>query len=235
MERRIALLAMAAIIGFFLGCSEKIDLSSADASAISTISKYDNFVSMNQVLNYIGKDIPVTKSSQSEYRLDMYCSASGDTLMYIINYGNCDGWQILSSDTRTPAVIAESDTGFFSLEEGSEGFRIWIACTAADIAYIRNCRDEELNFTTEEISVHKSFWDSRQGTDSLPSRIDPNLPPPTFGHWEVSEYTTTIIEDKFDHLTPHWVQDAPYNSYCPYKSDGSGDRADGEGVVPERA
>lgn len=146
--------------------------------------------------------------------------------MYIINYGNGDGWQILSTDTRTPAVIAESSTGRFSLEEGSPAVQVWMDMTATDMANIRNCRDEDLNFSAEEIAAHKAFWDSKKEKDGKQSRWDPDNPPepPAIGHWVVSEYTY-YETDSLDHMTPRWSQDPPYNSYCPFKTDMSGDRA----------
>ncbi|MBS7290460.1 MAG: Spi family protease inhibitor [Bacteroidales bacterium] len=31
---------------------------------------------------------------------------AGDTLMYVINFANGNGWKIISADTRTPSILA---------------------------------------------------------------------------------------------------------------------------------
>ena len=73
----------------------------------------DDFVEIGQIMEYVDKIKLATKvSAGATYSVMPYCGSTGDTLMYIVNYGSGDGWQILSSDARTPAVIAESESGF---------------------------------------------------------------------------------------------------------------------------
>lgn len=210
-----------------LGCSSKdhLDVNTINDTSKSLTVSSAHFVGLNQVISYANTKRPMTKSGESDYSLCAYGSASGDTLMYIINYGNGDGWQILSTDSRTPAVIAEGYSGRFSLEEGSPAVQVWMDMTATDIANIRNCRDEELNFTSEEIAAHKAFWESKKDVDGPPSRWDPDDPPidpPTHGHWAVDVYSQTVVTDSLEHMLPHWGQWAPYNAYCPLRTDTIG-------------
>ena len=212
------LLALAIACSAFAGCTAKGDLEPADTARgpdppIST----EHFVGIDQVLSYIGDRRPQTKGAQKNYRLEAYNSAEGDTLMYIVNYGNGDGWQIISTDARTPAVIAESATGSFSLDGGSPAVRVWMNMTATDIANIRNLPDEKLNFSTDEIAAHKAFWASKEsGTRGLD---DPPVGPPLHGYWAVDVYSQTVVTDSLEHLLPKWHQQEPYNAYCPLRTD----------------
>lgn len=212
------LLALAIACCAFAGCTTKGDLETSDRAKTSVQSISDeHFVGIDQVLSYIGEKRPTTKGAQNAYRLEAYNSAEGDTLMYIINYGNGDGWQILSTDTRTPAVIAESSTGRFSLEEGSPAVQVWMDMTATDIANIRNLPDEKLNFSEDEIAAHKAFWASKEsGTRGLD---DPPVGPPLHGYWAVDVYSQTVVTDSLDHMVPQWHQEVPYNAYCPFRTD----------------
>lgn len=217
------LLALSIVGCAFVGCTTKGDFEPADTNPAKapTIST-EHIVGINQILSYIDERRPQTKGAQNAYRLEAYNSAEGDTLMYIINYGNGDGWQILSTDTRTPAVIAESSTGRFSLEEGSPAVQVWMDMTATDIANIRNLPDEKLNFSEDEIASHKAFWASKEEVDR--GLIDPD-PNPRYGYWATEVSSHTVSYDTLNHLVPQWDQNAPYNAYCPWKSDGSMKRA----------
>lgn len=217
------LLALSIVGCAFAGCTTKSDLETSDGAKTSVQPISDeHFVGIDQVLSYIDDKRPTTKGAQNAYRLEAYNSAEGDTLMYIINYGNGDGWQILSTDTRTPAVIAESSTGRFSLEEGSPAVQVWMDMTATDIANIRNLPDEKLNFSEDEIAAHKAFWASKEEVDR--GLIDPD-PNPRYGYWATEVSSHTVSYDTLDHIVPKWDQEHGYNAYCPFKNDASGDRA----------
>lgn len=137
--------------------------------------------------------------------------------MYIVNYGDNDGWQILSSDARTPAVIAYGDQGRFSLEDGSPAAQVWMECMAADIAAVKRARDEELNFSKEEISANRAKWGKGDTRDLYPPEDD--------GYWVTHTSSQVIVTDSLNHMTPHWDQNEPYNAYCPFRNDIIGVRA----------
>ncbi len=218
------LLALSIVGCAFVGCTTKGDLETSDGAKTSVQPISDeHFVGIDQVLSYIGEKRPQTKGAQNAYRLEAYNSAEGDTLMYIVNYGNGDGWQILSSDTRTPAVIAEGYSGQFSLEEGSPAVQVWMDMTATDIANIRNLPDEKLNFSEDEIAAHKAFWSKHSGGgDGTRALDDPIVGPPLHGYWAVDVYSRTVVTDSLEHMLPHWAQWAPYNTFCPLRTDTIG-------------
>jgi hypothetical protein len=199
------------------GCSKE-DVPSTSSENIEPFTT-NNFVEPNQVYTYLARNHPLTKSDpQQTYSVAPYRNATGDTLMYIVNYPDNTGWQILSSDSRTPAVIAEGETGRFSIEDGSPAVQVWLDMTARDMEAVKTSRDEDLNFSPEEIAAHKSLW----GVGNSKGLDDRDF---TLGHWE--ETTTEYVEvlDKIEHMTPHWDQDAPYNAFCPLQSNSTTERA----------
>lgn len=188
--------------------------SPAKVSSDGSIVSQDNYVKIGQVLEFAASKHPLTKASgEPDFDVAPYCGSSGDTLLYIVNYGDNDGWQILSSDARTPAVIAEGETGSFSLTEGSPAVQVWIDCTAQDIAAVRRASDSQLNFSKDEIAANKQVWGMRGNGDLEPITIDE-------GYWDYTVSSEVIDADSLAHMTPHWDQDAPYNAYCPLKSNG---------------
>ena len=183
------------------------------SSNITDLNTGNNFVSDNLVRNYLAAKAQ-TKTSAETYTLDAYTDSDQDTLMYIVNYGTNAGWQVLSSDIRTPAILAYSNTGRFSLEDGSEGFRLWMATMAQDMKAVRNSRDDELTFTEEEIEANKTFWGQ-----PLRKPFPPEEDIPT-GQWYTCTYSYTEVVDSIPHLTvTQWDQNKPYNSNCPTRTD----------------
>lgn len=203
--KRIKLLFVCCCILALAGCSKEFVFSDPDVLSKSIDSSYDCFVCYDQVRDYANTIRPQTKSNgDQDYAITPYGSVDGSPLLYIINFGEGDGWQILSSDARTPAIIAEGKTGYFSTEDGSPTVQIWLDCMAADIAAVRRSSDEELTFSPEEISANKLFWHIGGGTRDEGE-----------GHWEVTVSYEVIVTEEVEHMTPRWDQDAPYNIYCP--------------------
>ncbi len=174
-------------------------------------SSSDNHVSLNEIHQVISRDFPITKTHGYSYKVNPYISENQDTLMYVVNFGSNDGWKIYSSDKRTPAILAEGENGYFSLEDGSPAAALWISSMSNDIAKVKRATDEELIFNKDEVSSHKIFWQQ--------PRIDPNLPiiPYPGGHWEETIIGSMTIEDTvINHMVSQWHQNEPYNMYSPY-------------------
>ena len=194
----------------FIGCQQDFTIECA-ALMNNNLGESDNYICLNDVINYL-EATENTRSDRDNYSIDPFCGTKGDTLMYIVNYGHGDGWQIFSSDARTPAIIAESANGYFSLEEGSPSLRVWMNCIADDLYAVRNASNDQLNFSADEIRANQIFW-NKNTTRETREESDPT------GHWE-SELVSSeeIIYDTLLHMTPHWDQWSPYNAYCPLKS-----------------
>lgn len=170
-------------------------------------------VSMGDICNVIRREFPSTKSALSQVDIIPYTDSMADTLMYFVNYKN-GGWKIYSSDKRTPPVLAEGGSGYFSLEEGSPAVAEWISFIAKNISSVRKATDAELSFSEEDICHNKAFWGGeppRGHGDPIPGP-DPTYPP---GHWEEIIYAIPEY-DITDHLVARWDQNHPYNECCPY-------------------
>ena len=187
-----------------------------------------NFVSLDQVKEFANQHILQTKGDLNvEVKIEPYGKIANTPLLYVVNYGKSDGWQILSSDARTPAVIAKGDKGAFSLEEGNPAVRIWMDMTADNIASVRKSKDEELVFTKEDIDVHKKVWGKNNREKEIRKILDPDVPVPENGYWKSELYHVehNVIDEQIEHLTPHWDQGKPYNTLCPLRTDQQNSRA----------
>ncbi|MBO4434108.1 MAG: C10 family peptidase [Bacteroidales bacterium] len=155
----------------------------------------------------------------SDYSIHPIIGDVSDTLFYIINYGQRQGWQILSADARVPAILAEGKSGMFSLEEGSPAMRVWLDCLKRDMYLVRNSRDEDLKFSPEEISHNKAFWFGDSPRQQFPPEEEPE------GSWVVSTQSEIITVKEVDHMVPKWDQVGPYNRCCPLKTNSDYQRA----------
>lgn len=137
-----------------------------------------------------------------------------DTIFFAVDF--YPGWKLISSDKRTPAVLAENKTGCFLEACDSEGFSNWLEIMAEDLRSVKKSPDWRLQEDEYEESSTSGVWKS----------LIPSNSKSRFGHYEL--YETQIIPldtVTVNHLTPAWHQHYPFNSFCPLKSNNSGDRA----------
>jgi hypothetical protein len=200
---------------YLLSSCEKTDVSVPGVFAESN-SSFDSFVPVNLIMKNIQRFHSFSRGEANDgVTIEPILGEDRDTLMYILNFGRGDGWKIISADSRTPAIIAEGENGYFSLEEGSGGLRFWIEGVKDVMAEIRHSNNNALSFSEQEISANISFWegDSPKG----------NVPTPGFddegGQWYAHTESEEITTRTQDHMVPKWVQGAPYNRFCPYKRD----------------
>lgn len=193
----------------------------------STIMDLGNKVSVSDIHHIISREFSQNKSAVSlDYKIESYISKTADTLMYIVNFDNNRGWRIYSSDKRTPAIIAEGENGYFSIEEGSPAVGAWISYVADNLSKVHRATDEELTFSDAQIQENRSFWAdnkiiiSHNQTEefSTKSAIYPA------GHWEEIVTSSTETYECIEHMVAKWDQYAPYNECCPYY-EGSTTRA----------
>ncbi|MCQ2140222.1 MAG: C10 family peptidase [Bacteroidales bacterium] len=173
-----------------------------------------NHVTISDIKMILERDFPKTKSS-SDYQDEIipYIDSNLDTMLYIVNFADNHGWKVFSSDKRTPAIIAEGDSGHFSLEEGNPAVKLWMSYTSNNIKHVAQSNDSSLSFSQNEIRSNQSFW-----TDVVTpmSNIDPPVIDFPSGHWEIDVTSYSEYYDTIDHMVPKWDQWEPYNEYCPY-------------------
>lgn len=224
---------------FFLvitSCSDSIqeDLTNKMAEIQNVSSTDSHFVSYSDVAALTKAESTSTRAS-SNATAEIKCitgNKTNDTLLYVCQKQE-GGWTVYSSDTRVPAIVAQSDGGSFDDLMKIEGAKLWIQSIADDMAAIRQLDDDKLNFTREEIENNKAFWKSISSPDEFVKKmlkesatrggghgnlIDPELDSLLHdGLWVFREsYTYTEVYDSIPRLTKTiWHQLAPYNTYCP--------------------
>jgi hypothetical protein len=194
----------------------------------------DNKVNLSDILTLIhGQNVGTRFSAQGTPDVECIMHNYSDTMLFV-NKIQGGGWTIYSSDTRVPAIVAQSDSGSFDELMKVEGAKLWIQSIAEDMAIIKNLPDEKLNFTEREIACNKAFWESISHPDEY---VKENLLQGTravikdsiliTGHYEF-RYSTSYSEvyDSISRMTDtNWKQGSPYNLYCPLKSTGNGEHA----------
>lgn len=151
-----------------------------------------------------------------------------DTLLYV--YDNPEGgWTMFSSDTRVPAIVAESESGSYDDIIQNESVKAWIQTMAKDIEIIKYLEDDKLSFSPHEIENNKLFWKSISSPDEFVKErqkqkgtraVGGGDPPPlAIGHYELVSSETYQEVDSISRLTvTDWSQRSPYNAYCPLKT-----------------
>ena len=193
-----------------------------------------HFVSKSDVAALLRAQSNSTRSvSECEDDITCFVDEKHDTLLYACNKTD-GGWIVYASDTRVPAIIAESSAGTFAEAMENEAAHVWLQATAEEIKVIKSLSDDKLNFSAEEIEGNKKFWKSISSPDEYMkeknAKEGPNetrgLPMAT-GHYEL--VNTISHWENYDSIprltTTDWDQHAPFNNYCPYKSGSSTEHA----------
>lgn len=224
-----------------------LTLDSCQESEIDFLSSKKEYTSVNSVpfSNKVSlEDVALllkgeSGGTRSNVDIDCIRDQDNDTLLYVYNKP-AGGWILFSSDSRVPAIVAESDCGsFYELKE-NESTNVWIQSLANDMKQIKTLDDSKLNFSSSEINSNRQFWirdsiliESSFSKNNLASQVSINgnkdLPPIQIprGHYEYS-YSVIVTEtyDSIPRLTmTNWDQESPYNNNCPFKSNSNVSRA----------
>ena len=207
--------ALFGVVFLFVGC--KKETTETSTPFIESVED-DYFVDIDSVNEFFSTTSLNTRGLTSSSSITPFIIRD-ETVFYIVNQPNNQGWRIVSSDRRTPPILAESRQGSFSMNTDNSGLFAWMMGVAEDMYVVRHSKNDDLSFSEEEISENIRFWSKE------PSRsLDPQ--PEEEGYWVGTSTTITEVVDTIPHLTnTQWWQGDPYNKYCPLKTDGSGDRA----------
>lgn len=222
---------MASSVLFLASCAEitQEDLTDTLPSPLAERDARSHHVSYSDIETLTKAQNTRTRGYDiQESKIECITNSSNDTLLYIHQIPS-GGWTIYSSDTRVPAIVAESTEG--SIEElmECESVREWIKWMSEDMEIISKLPKNKLKFTSEEVSSNQAFWKSVSSSDGYvkekllgsetrggSTRIKPILPA---GHYELcSSITYNEDYDAIPRLTKtNWHQDVPYNRWCPRK------------------
>lgn len=220
-------------------CTDDTDDSFINVSVSEmqeTTSSENHFVHLSDVQTLTKTQQRSTRAVDQQANIVCYTDAEQDTLLYICDKGD-EGWTIYSSDTRVPAIVAESSEGNFAKASENEALMAWISTIAEDMKVIRHTSDRGLNFTEEEIATNKEFWESINNVEKFikskkasPKRRSPHDPLTPidnyrlYGHYELQGvYNYERVYDSIPRLTKtDWDQESPFNAFCPQKTSGYG-------------
>lgn len=204
----------------YSSCSESLeDELSPKANMCTVPTDSSHTVTFTDISTLVNLDKAKTRSGKAP-EIICYTANSQDTLLYIINNKANGGWTIYSTDTRVPAIIAQSSTGNFNEDLKNEALEIWMKSISQDMRAIRKAKNSELNFTAKEIESNEDFWNPIKNVATYLSK-QANLPIINQkGHYElVGKYSYTEVYDSIPRMTEtNWNQEFPYNVYCPYVS-----------------
>lgn len=173
----------------------------------------DCIVTLDDINDYVQFKTLISKDT----KLVDICSYPDEAnpSVYIINYES--GWEVISGDKRTAAVIA-SGAGKFDIINMNSNLMEWIKHLSSEISQLKTT-DEETKNALEYIT----FWDCItagrefvQGISTTRSGLDTTYHPVP-GHYELvfAEESINVI-DSINHMVhTQWGQTSPYNLYCP--------------------
>lgn len=202
-----------------------IDFSNLDTTYYVTDKDVEAYIHFKKLL---------AESAKKEFsveEIEPLSLKNGFTLGYLFNYN--EGWEIISADKRCPLVLASSDEGTLNLDELPEGVLTWIHSLESDVLYMRTINGIPIGINEEQrssIQASIDFWESILATqDFIERRLGMcygTMIGDTDGYWEL--VSTEIINtetESTEHLitAPYrdFIQEDPYNIYCPVISHNS--------------
>lgn len=138
---------------------------------------------------------------------------NGDTLLYITNFADLNGWMIISGDKRTKSILASFDKNNFDIKSCPSTVNAWLTDIKETIIEIKKNNNKELNENTSFWNeIDRSIQFSKQQTITTKGG-DEDL-------WLQLVYVvveTDLIQYDIPHLTQtKWGQTWPWNNCVPY-------------------
>lgn len=146
---------------------------------------------------------------------------SGDTLLYIVNYKNDNGWRLISGDRRTPNTLASDSTGSFKMNELNPGVATWLDELSERIYALKK------QGVADTTGADYKFWSNIDKFLSYKERLNnpSKVAAPIEGqnYWQlVNVYAESLPSITIGPLTStRWGQDSPWNQCVPLIRDGS--------------
>lgn len=164
----------------------------------------------------------------------------GNLVYYVIQYER--GWELVSADMRGPIVLAHSEEGTYEESMSNEEVSAWMSTIAGEIVQRKLDNKHYDNIDKETLELEASsvtFWKLVTGDKDYLYRITPHTKPPIEdpieydGYWAIiAQYEYTLEDEYVQHLmSTKWDQGAPFNYYCPYRSNDPTKRAPAGCVV----
>lgn len=197
---------------------EKSLLNSLKNESFLQVERNDPAI-VKDIKNYIthlkfGEVKTLSKASEA-YSLSPYVY-KGDTVMYIVNY--TDGWELISTDHRTPLILASSATGYYDINS--------TAMEPGPSAYISSVADElyQLKQIPDDNSQAYGLWQAitinndEVNPESIEVAAKASGTQPGVGYWELLNTTkpVTSVYTSSRLISTYWGQGYPWNQFVPF-------------------
>ncbi len=216
-----------------IGCSKEFNAITEIENVATTEANQSFYVTVDEAVATAKQFLGAGDTRSRDLRLKnhtLYKALSGtrsegepiDVVFHVINFEDNQGYAIVSADSRATDVYAFSPTGNIDIDEAMEnpGFQIFMNGATA-------------NYEEEVDGFGNPYRDSMI--------LNPYVPPgggsgPGGGTEDVTQYLITYYDGKPYHtkysdgtivdfvnplLVVQWHQYSPYNSECPYTTNGS--------------
>ena len=219
----------------FVACNQvNVEDIPSVSDSVEEMIDHQFSVSSSDVFQYLtmhNREIVSTRGTETDPTIDPIIDIYGDTIFFVINYH--PGWELISSDRRTPIVLAESSEGDFCIQTVQDAVAEWLEMTAEDLRSVNNVSPATISNSNElgELSFHE-VWASICEPDSFLRGRNPSTRSGEGEYWLYNSVSETEIVEEIPHLTQtRWHQGWPYNIYCPERTDSIGVRVPA-GCVP---
>lgn len=218
---------------FVFSCSKElaqVDTSSTRA-VLSVTTKTDNpkdqdslLVSERALMQYVKYRSLERKEELTVRSITPFYGSDGFPVAYLLNYTK--GWELVSADKRATPRLAYSEEGELEMEKCPDTQNAWIETVLDEIKVLRKMTEEQFlelpDAAKAEMMDNLEFWQAITISPSFLSRIlEGGLRDDPLGYYELDAVSVDTLQyETVNHLiSVHWHQGAPYNNYCPLRTD----------------
>ncbi len=204
--------------------AETYDGIELDRNYFVTAADLENFVEFRRSTS--------KRSDLSVKEVKSYGFDSSQTLFYILNYD--EGWEVVAADKRVQPTLAHGDSGEFTMDCDNEPMKFWMNMLADGVLQTRLRTVDSTTSTTTYTNSdsfayegkYANLWENINSSNGYTKEdsATKSLTPRKYRYLIDTEQETVNI-DEGPLLETQWGQDAPWNTYCPLKTDGSNERA----------
>jgi len=221
MKKKCLLFSMAAML--LASCTNEVehvlDLTEQREQPSNADPVSASLMALDNIRNYIayGKFDGADTRAFKETEILPYV-VDNDTAMYIANYGN--GWEIFSTDQRTPLIMVYSDTGSLDMDDENlpPALRSYIYTVANEIHQLKKIENEG-NEVNSEWLVYPSSLEAMEELRGGKVTGTRDEPLPGSGYWELiysGKVSDNIVSESPRYTSTQWNQEPYYNKYVPY-------------------
>ena len=193
----------------------------------------DVIVREPQIQKYIQFKVADKNNQGSEFLYLETVTNNNEPTFYAIQYEK--GWEIISADMRGPIVLAHSQEGTYKEALLNEAVASWFSTIVEEIETRRNDINHYKNISPDILKMESSsleFWKFVLGDKKYLDNYSLNTklheePIEYEGYWNlIGQYQQEVVYEYVPHLIQtKWHQYAPFNYYCPYKTNPENQKA----------